>query len=88
MIEVKTQSGFECSIDENNMNDYEVVEALVDVEDGNPAAIVKVTRHLLSSEDQKRLKAHCKDESGKVPFDMMVKELTDIICSLKSGKNS
>ena len=54
MIEGRTKSGFEYSIEEDNI-DQELLDALAEADDGNPLKISKVIRLMLGDEQRKRL---------------------------------
>lgn len=87
MIEGKTSSGFEYAIPEENLNNYELVEALSEVEE-NPLLISKVVKLLLGDEQAKKLKDHLRTKTGIVPMDKMSDEIMEIFESQKDTKNS
>jgi len=87
MIEGKTKSGFEYQIPEENLNNYELVETLGELEE-NPLLISKTVDLLLGKEQKKKLKDHLRTESGTVPTDKMSEEIMEIFNSQKQTKNS
>lgn len=88
MINVETKSGFTCSLEPEVLNDWELLEALCEIDNGNSAAIVKIPARLLSKDDQKALKEHCRGDNGRIACDRMVLEITEILNAVKQGKNS
>lgn len=87
-MNVITKNGFQCELDDNALNDWEVLEVLREIDQGDPTAIVEVPKLILSSDDQKALRAFCRDERGKIAIDKMVSEITGILEAAKAGKNS
>lgn len=87
MIKGKTKSGFEYKIPEENLNNYELVEALGELED-NPLLIAKTVHLLLGKEQTEKLKSHLRTENGIVPTDKMSAEIMEIFENQKETKNS
>jgi hypothetical protein len=87
MIEGKTKSGFEYKIPEENLNNYELVEALGELEE-NPLLIAKTVDLLLGKEQKEKLKDHLRTKSGTVPVDKISEEIMEIFNSQKESKNS
>ena len=77
MLKGKTSTGFEFSIPKNTLDNYELVEALGDI-DTNPLAVTKVVNLLLGEEQKDRLKEHVRDEQGIVTSTALMKEIEDI----------
>lgn len=76
----KTSSGFEYQIADGALDDWEVLEALVDIENGHYSAAVKILKLLLGDEQAKQLKEYCRDKkTGRVPKGKMFTELSDIL---------
>ena len=72
-----TKSGFEYSIPKKNLNNYELVEVLGEV-DTNPLFLPKVLKLLLGKEQVEKLKNHLRDADGIIDTEKMVAELEDI----------
>jgi len=87
MIKGKTKSGFEYEILEENLNNYELVEVLGELEE-NPLLIARVVNLLLGKEQADRLKNHLRTENGTVPTDQMSEEIMEIFNSQNETKNS
>lgn len=72
-----TKSGFAYSISEKNVRNYELVEALGEL-DTNPLALPRVMNLLLGKEGTKKLKDHVRDKDGIVDTEKITAELEDI----------
>lgn len=72
-----TKSGFEYSIPKKNLNNYELVEVLGEV-DTNPLLLPKVLKLLLGKEQVEKLKNHLRDADGIIDTEKMTAELEDI----------
>lgn len=86
---MRTVSGFEFEISPGALDNWELLEDLVDLETSS-AKIVPVCRHLLGADGAERLKEHCRDENGKVSASAMQTEIADILGQLgkdAEGKN-
>jgi len=86
MIIGKTSSGFEYQVPEENLNNYELVEVLGELE-SNPLLIAKTVTLLLGKEQRERLKDHLRTEGGTVPTDKISEEIMEIFNSQKETKN-
>ncbi len=86
MIEGKTSTGFEFSIDEKLLDNMELVDAIAEV-DENPLAISNIITLLLDGQ-KKALYDHVRTEDGRVPVVAMTNEIMDILeAGGKAGKN-
>lgn len=72
-----TKSGFVYSILEKNIKNYELVEALGEL-DTNPLALPRVLNLLLGKEQTQKLKDHVRDEDGIIDTEKVTLELEDI----------
>lgn len=86
MVKGKTNMGFEFSIDEEILNDWELLEELAGLDTDN-GKVVQISKRLLE-EDYERLKEHCRDnETGRITVTRMIEELSSIFNSVKALKN-
>lgn len=85
MKEIKTASGFECSVDEGCFNDIELFEALIDLENKKIRVLPEVLRKILK-EDKQRLYEHVRQPDGIVPMDAVMNEVMEIVAAA-GGKN-
>ena len=81
-----TKQGFTYSILEKNVRNYELVEALGELET-NPLALPRVMNLLLGKEQAQKLKDHLRDEDGVVDTEQITSELKNIFESQKRLKN-
>lgn len=72
-----TKSGFAYSILEKNIKNYELVEALGEL-DTNPLVLPRVLNLLLGKEQTQKLKDHVRDEDGIIDTEKVTLELEDI----------
>ena len=78
---MRTASGFEFEIAPEALDNWELLEDLVDLETSS-AKIVSVCRRLLGADGAEKLKDHCRDENGKVSASAMQDEIADILGKL------
>ena len=77
MLKGKTSTGFNFSIPKDTLDNYELVEALGDI-DTNPLAITKVVNLLLGEEQKDKLKEHVRNKQGVVTSTALMGEIEDI----------
>lgn len=85
MIKGKTKSGFNYEIPKENLNNYELIESINEL-DENPLVIATVVNLLLGKEQTKKLKDHIREENGIVSADKMSDEITEIFNDQKEIK--
>lgn len=76
-IEGVTSSGFEFTIEPERLGNYELIEALADLED-NPLSLSKVVTLLLGHKQSRSLQNHVRDSKGLVPVESMTNEVKEI----------
>lgn len=87
MIKGKTESGFEFEVSTERLNNYELLEAIGEMED-NELLMPKVVNLVLGKEQAKKLKDHLRTPDGMIPVNEMTKEITEIFQSQTETKNS
>lgn len=87
MLKGKTSTGFSYQISEERLNNYELLEAIGQLED-NPLVLAKVIQLLLGPDLAKKLKDHVRTASGIVPADRITDEVKEIFGSQKKLKKS
>ena len=87
MIKGKTKSGFLYELDKDRLNNYELLEAIGELEE-NPLVLSSVVNLLLGKEQAKKLKDHLRTENGIVPTEKMSEEITEIFQNQGETKNS
>lgn len=83
---IKLESGYCCELEENVLDNMELLEHLVEVEDGNPAALVPALGMILGKEQRKALYDHLRTDDGRVPVVDTTKALAEIVRAA-GGKN-
>ena len=85
MINGKTKSGFEFTISERALDNYELLETVAEAQE-NPSIVPKILGMLLG-DDKKRLIEHVREDDGVVPAEKMMEELADIFDATPDSKN-
>ncbi|MDT3393470.1 MAG: hypothetical protein LIR10_02710 [Bacillota bacterium] len=85
-LEGTTKSGFKFEISKERAENYELLEALSDLDD-NTMALPRVIKLLLGEDGAKRLKDHVRTKDGMVPPQAMTEEIEQIMKSKKETKN-
>ena len=88
MFTGKTSSGFEFSLQDEVLDDYELLEDLCEMDEGDMTKTISVLNRLLGTEQKERLKEHLRMENGRVPASKMMNEIGEIFRNVKEGKNS
>lgn len=86
---VTTRSGFECEVDENVLNDMEIIDLALEADEDEQNQLIiygKLIRKILPEDTKKRLYEHIRDESGRVPPDALLAELTDMFNDINKKK--
>lgn len=86
-MKVVLEDGFALDIDDKKLDDYELMEALTDIDKGKAARITDAVDILLG-EEKKRLFEHIREEKGYVSMEVVQNALLEVITGLKNGKNS
>lgn len=87
MLRGKTESGFEFEIDEEILDDYDFLELLCHIDEGDASLTTKMVDMLLGEEQKKRLKDHVRAKSGRVSATRLLAEVMEIFNATKEGKN-
>lgn len=85
MITGKTKSGFEFKLEDNVLDDYELIEALGEL-DENPLKISKVI-DLLFGNRKNEVKEFIKRQKGYVSTKEMSNLITEVFSTVSNGKN-
>lgn len=73
-----TSTGFAYEIAKSRLDNYELLEAVAEVEE-NAIAVTKVVLLLLGKEQKEKLMDHLRQEYGIVPVEAVTKEITEIM---------
>lgn len=88
MITAKTESGFSIELEESTLDNMEVLDALSDLDEGNPLAMSRLVVKLLGKDGKKRLYDHLRTEDGRVPASAVESSIMELFQSINAGKNS
>lgn len=88
MITAKTESGFSIELEESALGNMEVLDALSDLDEGNPLAMSRLVVKLLGKDGKKRLYDHLRTEDGRVPASAVESTIMELFQSINAGKNS
>ena len=86
-MKAKLMDGFEIEISESVTDDWEFLEVLSGIDEGETGLIVKAAKMLLGNEGVKALKEHLRDENGKVSSTAMITALEELMESVNELKN-
>ena len=87
MVTGATESGFVYELEEESLDDYELLENLCDIDNGDVTKLVTMARRLLGEEQLESLKDHVRNEKGRVSMEKMGEEISQIIGGDHTGKN-
>jgi hypothetical protein len=88
MIAGKTKTGFEFSIEDGALDDWELLEVLADIDDGKTQKIGSAIKLLLGADQANALKEHCRNDEGRVPTSAMMAEMGEIFAELRRNKDA
>lgn len=86
-MKVELESGFALDIDDRKLDDYELVEALTDIDKGQVSRMTDAVNILLG-ESKPALFEHIREKKGYVSTEEVKNALLEIIGGLKNGKKS
>lgn len=86
-MKAKLSDGFEVVILDEVVDDWEFLEVLAGIDEGETGLIVKAAKMLLGNEGVNMLKEHLRDGSGRVRSTAMVDALREIMESTNESKN-
>ena len=87
-VKGKTPSGFKFEISERRLNNYELLELIGEVDEGNGQAFPKVLKLLFGDEQAKAFKDHLREEDGIVPTEKISEELKSVFETIREVKKS
>lgn len=83
----KTSTGFEFTLEEDVLDDYELLEILTAVDKGEYGRITEMVERLLGENQKEQLKAHVRNNSGKVSAAKLLDEVKEIFDASNEIKN-
>ena len=88
MLTGKTTTGFEFTIEDSALDDWELLEALADIDDGKTQKIGTAVKLLLGKEQADALKDHCRNDEGRVPAFSNDTATTEIYTAMRENKTA
>ena len=88
MAEITTNSGFKAKILKDATDNWELLEAMREIDRGNTGAIVDVAPLLLGETQVIALKEHLRNKNGVVKASDMINEITEIMQGADTTKKS
>lgn len=86
MIRGTTNSGFKYALEDSALDDYELLEILTEIDNGESGNIPRMVELLLGKEQKELLKKHCRKD-GRISTMQVLQEITEILTSNNTGKN-
>ena len=86
MTQIKLSCGFEAEIDETAVNDMEFLDALTQMQEGDPTGLSIICDMLLNKQDKKRLYDAARDENGRATIEAVSAKIKEIFDQLGSKK--
>lgn len=77
MLKGTTKSGFKFDVEDKRLNNYELLEAISEIEE-SPLALPRVIKLLLGDSKAKALKNHVRDDEGFVSSEKLSAEIMEI----------
>ncbi len=87
MLTGTTSTGFKYEIEDAQLDNMELLDALAEVDQGKILAMSRVCDLLLGKEQKQRLYDHCRTEKRNVPASAVQNEILEIIKGVPEGKN-
>lgn len=87
MISGVTKNGFAFEITGERADNMELIDALADIDDGNPLAVSKVLTLLLGPEQKKKMYDFVRTEDGIVSAQTVSEMIVEILAAKKETKN-
>jgi len=87
VLKGETNTGFEFSLGDDVMDDYELLEVLSSIDTGDYTLVPKMVEMLLGKEQKESLKDHLRNKNGKVSVKGMMEEVMEIFKESTPGKN-
>lgn len=84
----KTESGFSFTIADDVLDDWEILEILRDIDNGEQGKIVDAVDMVLGNGLKEKLKAFIKMRDGKITISAMTTEFFAILSAIGNGKKS
>lgn len=82
------KNGFSFDVDENALDNMELIDAMAEAQEENPAMFSKAVLLLLGKDQRKMLYDHIRDDNGRVSVEAVTNSFVEIFEALgEQGKN-
>lgn len=82
------KNGFSFDVDENALDNMELIDAMAEAQEENPAMFSKAVLLLLGKDQRKKLYDHIRDDNGRVSVEAVTNSFVEIFEALgEQGKN-
>lgn len=78
-MKITTADGFVCSVSEDALGDWEMVEKMVDIQKGDVSLLREVMEDLLEGDGYADAKNHVRTEKGRVPTERLISLFFEIL---------
>ena len=82
-----TSSGFNYTLNKEDLDDYELLEVLAEIDSGKEQLYPKMIKMFLGEKQKERLKEHLRNKNGKISTVSMFNEISEIFSQAKTVKN-
>lgn len=86
MTHVTLSCGFEADIDETAVQDMEFLDALTEMQDGDPTGLSRMCGMLMEKADKKKLYEMISKKEGRATVEAVGKQITELLEQLQSKK--
>lgn len=87
MFTGKTKSGFEYTLEDEALDDYELLETLQDIDEGEYNKVTKMVKMLLGDKQRDALKEHIRGKNGRVSAQKLIDEVMEMFSAANKSKN-
>lgn len=88
LIKGKLENGFKFELDAEKLDDYDLVQRMKELDNGNGGNLPEMLNLILGEEQTEALKEHVRTESGRVPYSAMANSFYEMMRKFSEGKKS
>lgn len=87
-MEITTDKGFTCTINEDALGDWEITEKLIDVQKGEINYLPEVLSDLIGEDGYKAAKDFVRNDKGRVPTEELMALFSEILTAASKSKTA
>lgn len=87
-MQIITENGFECTLDEEMLDDPDLFVNLISIQKGDPSSLPDVVESLLGSDGWNSLKEFSKNEKGRASLTRMTQEFMAVLKEASGSKKN